>query len=225
MSGKAILSVFCFELRSCWAFSTVADVEGAYYLKHKTLTSFSEEQLVQCDSLDSGCSGGMMEDAMKYVMSVDGLDSELAYPYLRCTYSGNTYCLGYKSKCSSYTSGIGLAALGRVSSWYQISYNNPLAEADIKTALFTSGPLSCAINAYPMVDYSSGIDNPENCGNSFSDLNHGVAFVGFGTSVSTEYWVIKNSWGSDWGVNGYYMITYGSNTCGVSLYVVHAVIS
>jgi len=210
---------------SCWAFSTVADIEGAYYMKYKTLTSRSEEQLVQCDTTDSGCDGGMMEYAMEYIKSVDGLDSDLSYPYLQCSLKGSTYCLGYKSKCSSFTSGIGVNALGRVSGYSQISYNNANAEPDIKTALFTSGPLSCAINAYPMLDYSSGIDDPDDCGNKFSNLNHGVAFVGFGTSQGTQYWLIRNSWGSDWGVNGYYMIVYGSNACGVSLYVLHAVIS
>merc|ERR1712137_31857 len=150
----------------------------------------------------------MGEYGMEYIMAVDGLDNDGAYPYLYCTYEGTTYCLGYTSKCASFTSGIGLSVLARVQSWYYISYNNALAEPDIKDALFSSGPLSCAINAYPMLDYTNGIDDPEGCGNSFSDLNHGVAFVGYGVNNSIKYWYIKNSWGSDWGVDGYYMIVY-----------------
>lgn len=195
-------------------------------MKHDTLKAWSEEQLIQCDDVDSGCNGGMMEYAMKYIISVDGVDTEVDYPYLSCTFSGSTYCVGdYQDECLNYTNGDGLSELGRVSSWYFISYNDAYAEPEIKRSLFNVGPLSCAINAYPMLDYTSGIDDPSDCGDTFSDLNHGVAFVGFGNSStnSTQYWLIKNSWGSDWGEAGYYRIVYGSNECGLSLYVLHSV--
>lgn len=209
---------------SCWAFSTIADVEGSHFMYYGDLEAYSEEQLVQCDDTDSGCDGGMMEIAMEYIMSVDGVDKREHYPYLTCSLYGSTYCEDYEDKCSSFYSGIGLASLGRLNGYYFISYADASAEPSIKLHLFKSGPLSCAINAYPMETYTGGVDDPTGCGNTFSDLNHGVAFVGFGsTSSGTSYWLIRNSWGSEWGMGGYYKIVYGSNACGVSLYVVHSV--
>ena len=70
---------------SCWSFSTTGAVEGAYVaMSGGNLTSLSEEDLVQCDQVDSGCEGGLMDNAFEYVEK-NGLAAEADYPYISGT--------------------------------------------------------------------------------------------------------------------------------------------
>lgn len=65
----------------CWAFSAVAAIEGATQIKKGKLISLSEQQLVDCDTNDYGCSGGLMDTAFEHIMATGGLTTESNYPY------------------------------------------------------------------------------------------------------------------------------------------------
>ena len=86
-----------------------------------------------------------------------------------------------------------------------------------------TGPVSVAINAGPIMSYKSGVFN-DTCEDY---LDHGVTVVGYGTDPNTtlDYWLVKNSWGTDWGDNGYFRIARGRNLCGISEYVSYPVVS
>lgn len=90
-------------------------------------------------------------------------------------------------------------------------------EAAMLRALYNVGPLSIA---YEVVDdfmhYSGGVYSSKACNNTSQDVNHAVLAVGYGTLDGTDYWLVKNSWGADWGVDGYFMIERGVNMCGLS---------
>jgi cathepsin F len=190
----------------CWAFSANANLEGLYARKYGSFRSFSEEQLVDCDYSNNGCFGGNQQNAFDYIRRAGGLMSSTNYPYR-----------GSRTTCSFRAS---LAAV-RVKSWFNAGQN----EESIKNYVYTTGPLSVAINQKMLQFYTGGIitSGPSTC--SPNTLNHGVAIVGYGTQNGVNYWIVKNSWGPNWGEGGYFRISRGFGTCGINKYVVSAVLA
>eukprot|EP00227_Mantoniella_beaufortii_P019581 CAMPEP_0197589154 /NCGR_PEP_ID=MMETSP1326-20131121/10186_1 /TAXON_ID=1155430 /ORGANISM="Genus nov. species nov., Strain RCC2288" /LENGTH=417 /DNA_ID=CAMNT_0043154067 /DNA_START=80 /DNA_END=1333 /DNA_ORIENTATION=+ len=202
---------------SCWAYSTTGAVEGANFIKSGTLTSLSEQQLVDCDhtcdpdepaACDAGCNGGLPANAMEYVMKA-GLDTEDAYPYK-----------AVKGTCAAKKHGPTAATLTNFSF---VSTD----EEQIAAALVSQGPLSIGIDAAWMQTYIGGVACPFLC--SKANLDHGVLIVGYGASKFAPvrlhrepYWIIKNSWGPSWGVEGYYQICKDKGSCGLNTMVVAA---
>jgi len=191
---------------SCWSFSTTGAVEGAYAIKTGTLKSLSEQQLVDCAGSygNHGCNGGMMDYAFSYIMD-NGITSESNYPYV----SGTTKTAG---SCQSFTSQVKLAGC----------YDVPANELALTLALQTQ-PVSVAIEAdtKSFQLYTSGVYNDVGCG---TNLDHGVLAVGFGTnSAGQDYYIVKNSWSSSWGDDGYIYIARNSvststkGICGIAM--------
>ena len=180
---------------SCWAFSTTGSVEGAMFLSTGTLTSFSEQQLVDCSGSygNMGCNGGLMDNAFQYIEKTP-LETESEYPYT-----------ARDGSCKSSGSGV-----GKVADYVDVSRGSP---SQLKAAI-AKGPVSVAIEADQFVfqAYTSGVIT-SGCG---QQLDHGVLAVGYGTESGQEYFLVKNSWGASWGDQGYVKIGAGSsNVCGI----------
>eukprot|EP00727_Mastigamoeba_balamuthi_P006735 m51a1_g2682 putative cysteine protease 1 (312) ;mRNA; f:744792-745727 len=183
---------------SCWAFSAVANAEGAWYRVHQQVVSLSEQQLVSCDTGNSGCNGGLMTTADQYIVA-NGLATDTLYPYV----SGS----GSVPACRQVTAGYHFTS--------SRNFGRLRSDSSIITYLRQYGPLSVAIEADQDVfqSYTSGILDSASCGTT---LDHGVTLVGFGTSGSTPYWIVRNSWGADWGEAGYIRLARGRNMCGIN---------
>jgi len=185
---------------SCWAFSSTGSTEGAHFLAKGALISLSEQNLVDCSNAEGnqGCNGGLMTQAFDYIIKNHGIDTESSYPYT--AQNGN---------CHFSAANIGSTL---------VTYTNVQSgsEADL-VAKINLGPTSVAIDAShsSFQLYKSGIYYEPAC--SSSALDHGVLAVGYGSTGSKDYYIVKNSWGTDWGMAGYIdMSRNRNNNCGIA---------
>ena len=195
---------------SCWAFSTAAADESAWAIKTGTLLSFSEQQLVDCawDQGNLGCSGGWYYWAWDYLTN-SGQMLESDYPYT------STY--GVTGACQ-YNSAKAYGNTASPTDYVEVGATT----ADIKSAL-NVGPLSVAIEAdtYYYQSYSSGVLTGAACG---TYIDHAVVAVGYGTdAIYGEYYLVRNSWGTGWGMSGYVKIGMadGVGICGINQYLAY----
>lgn len=177
-------------------------MEGINQIKTRQLISLSEQELIDCDSENSGCNGGLMEYAFAYIQKAGGVTAENTYPYL--------------AKDETCNSAKANARVVKIDGYEVVPENdeNALMQA------VANQPVSVSIDAsgYDMQFYSEGVFTG-NCG---TDLDHGVVAVGYGTTQDgTKYWIVKNSWGSGWGEKGYIRMQRGVNAkeglCGIAM--------
>jgi cathepsin L len=189
---------------SCWSFSATGSLEGQHAISTGNLVSLSEQNLVSCSSAEGneGCNGGLMDQAFEYVIKNNGIDTEASYPY--------TSGAGQVAKCEFNPANVGATCTG----YTDITKGS---EADLQNATAIVGPISVAMDAglSSFQLYHSGIYDPALC--SSTQLDHGVLVVGYGTETAGAYWIVKNSWGTTWGMEGYfYLARNANNKCGVA---------
>lgn len=193
---------------SCWAFSTTGNVEGAWVAAGNTLAPLSEQFLVSCVSTNRGCGGGLMDNAYAWLLEHrrGEMITEEAYPY-----AGTHVTPHCKSDEELDKLAVGAVITG---------YTHLEESEDTLAAYVAKHPIAIAVDATSFQTYRGGILT--NC--ISRQINHAVLAVGFDTQHMPPYWIIKNSWGPNWGESGYVRIAKGSNQCLVTAYATTAAV-
>ncbi|KAJ3674681.1 hypothetical protein LUZ60_005297 [Juncus effusus] len=187
---------------ACWSFSATGAIEGINKIVTGSLVSVSEQELIDCDrSYNMGCNGGLMDYAYKWVIKNDGIDSESDYPY--------------KAKDGSCNNNKVKNRVVTIDGYTDILPNRE----DLLLQAVATQPISVGIcgSASGFQLYSKGIFT----GPCSTSLDHAVLIVGYGSSDDQDYWIVKNSWGSSWGMDGYILMQRNANNsnglCGINM--------
>ena len=190
---------------ACWAFSTVGPLESQILLQGGGTVDLSEQYLISCNVDGWNCpNGGWF--AHDYHMDKSGQDNNVPGAVLAAEkpYTGTDSACG-ETYDHPYT----------ISNWAYIGSESAVPSTDaIKQAIYTYGPVSVAICAQELFqNYSGGIFNTsESCGSDV--INHAVVLVGWNDNNGNGYWILRNSWGTSWGMSGYMYIGYGVSQVG-----------
>lgn len=181
---------------ACWAFTTVAVIEGLCARRVKKLQEFSEQSLLDCDKSNYGCKGGFSPNAIKHLVKRGGLELETVYPYVFA-----------QTQCHFEPKTVRVKVAGVVN----FKKND---EEGMKRWLFKNGPILVGINSAPLKYYKAGVMNPTPAICNPKKIDHGVTLIGYGVEVNTSsgeklpYWIVKNSWGPRWGENGMIFLSF-----------------
>jgi len=189
---------------SCWAFSAAGAIEGALQIAGGGLSTVSVEELVQCDTQSSGCTGGAQVYAYEFVRD-HGIVADAIYPY--------TSGPGVTGVCNGALTSTDLVAKLR-------GYQTPRTYSEMKAAV-AKQPVAVGLFAEwnGFQAYTGGIISSAGAEAAClgQAVDHGVLIVGYGVDAASgiDYWKVKNSWGASWGDGGYFKIQAGSNICGI----------
>jgi len=191
---------------SCWAFSAVEETESDWIMAGNSMVELSPQQVVDCDTVDQGCNGGDTPTAYAYIKGA-GLETEAAYPYTSGVFGAEE--LGSGSGSCSYNSAD--VAVNITGFSYGTTNND---ETTMQSSVATLGPMSVCLAASAWQTYTSGIMTAAECG---MDVDHCVQVVGYNTGSSLgSYWIVRNSWNTDWGIQGYIWVQLGTNACDIA---------
>jgi len=199
---------------SCWAFSTTENFESMNWLagtrKNPPLV-LGPQQLVDCDPQSQGCGGGWTYWAFEYLMTAGGQESEADYPY---TAQDGT-CMFAASKIaapiSNYTFATNPCESGSC----------PVQDDMLRTAMYNTGPLSICVNAATWSDWTGPEPmTADSCPGDADELDHCVQLVGY--NWPQKYWIVRNSWNTNWGQLGFIFLETEGNTCGLGDVVTYA---
>lgn len=186
---------------SCWAFAAAETLESSNAINTGHLEVLSEQQILDCTLNPmhcggaGGCNGGTIEVAYDQIIKMGGLSSEWAYPY-RSGYGESFVCNRTRSDPV-----VNMSFYGSIK---QNSYDS------MTSVLSNMGPIAVSVDASSWFSYESGIF--DGCDKENVDLDHAVQLVG----MTDNYWLVRNSWGTSWGENGYIRLAKSSVvTCGV----------
>lgn len=196
---------------SCWAFSAVSEIESAVFLATGKLEELSTQQVISCDPVDWGCLGGDTTTAYEYVIHMGGLSTAASYP-------DTSHLTGLDGTCNVHEN-----AVAKISGYeYAVEpcWSGSCANQDengLAAVVAAKGPVSICVNAdVGWQNYMGGVYNAQGCSGAAEMLNHCVQLVGYNKAEEVPYWIIRNSWNTDWGIGGYMYLAMGSNLCGVT---------
>lgn len=189
---------------SCWAFACVESIESMYAKKTKQLVPLSIQQMIDCSYNYSpsllGCNGGNTCSAFDWALKTKTVFvPESTYPYANKVQQCKVLCTANETKgptvadysCNKFTD----------------------SELQMIARIYMVGPLTVAVDASNWNNYQGGVIQ-FHCGEV--PMNHAVQIVGYDLTGSIPYYIVKNSWGTDFGHDGYLYVMYGDNVCSIA---------
>ncbi|XP_034340182.1 cathepsin W [Arvicanthis niloticus] len=202
----------------CWAVAAADNIQALWSIQYHQFVDLSVQELLDCNRCGNGCNGGFVWDAYETVLNNSGLASEKDYPF-QANWKPHR-CLAKEYKKVAW-----------IQDFIMLSSN----EQAIARHLATHGPITVTINMKLLQNYQKGVikATPSSCDPQHAD--HSVLLVGFGREKggmqtgkaltqsrkprrSTPFWILKNSWGVQWGEKGYFRLYRGNNACGITKY-------
>ncbi|KAI6191160.1 hypothetical protein M3Y97_00197900 [Aphelenchoides bicaudatus] len=188
---------------SCFTFGAIGAIEGQWFKKTNKLIAFSEEEVLDCG--DDNCGGGDPLHVYDTIAEIGGLQTEQDYPYIAGSGEGiNDQCNSNDKKFVAYVNG---------------SRALPIHDEILLAKLLaTEGPIEINIDADYLFDYDSGIIKPndQEPGSHPELINHAVLLVAYGVENNQPFWTIKNSWGTNFGEDGYFRVARNANALYIS---------
>ncbi|XP_073661727.1 cathepsin O isoform X1 [Tursiops truncatus] len=182
----------------CWAFTVVGAVESACAIKGQPLEALSVQQVIDCSYSNYGCNGGSPLNALNWLNKMQvKLVRDSEYPFK----AQNGLCRYFSDSHSGFS----------IKGYSAYDFRDQ--EDEMAKALFTLGPLIVVVDAVSWQDYLGGIIQ-HHC--SSGEANHAVLVTGFDKTGSTPYWIVRNSWGTSWGIDGCVHVKMGGNICGIA---------
>ncbi|CAG9857058.1 unnamed protein product [Phyllotreta striolata] len=184
---------------ACWAFSVIGIIESTKALQDGNLTKLSIQQMIDCSYYNFGCTGGDICSLLDWLVTYNiEITTEEAYPLKLRTEPCNPPRSNRTTKLRSYD----------CRSFVQ-------REQLMLHHVATRGPLAVGINAESWQHYIGGTIQ-YHCSNVASSLNHAVQIIGYDLTAPVPYYIVKNSWGEDFGEKGYLKVAVGRNLCGLA---------
>ncbi|CAJ1938664.1 unnamed protein product [Sphenostylis stenocarpa] len=173
------------DCQSHWAFSVTGAIEGINKIVTGNLVTLSAQELLDCDPASHGCAGGFYFNAFGYVIDNGGIDTEANYPYR----AKNGTCNENAKKV--------------------VSIDNLLVVDGTEKGLLcrvSKQPVSVSIDATGLQFYTGGVYGGDNCTKNSRFATFVCLIVGYGSVGGEDYWIVKTSWGKEWGEKGYLLI-------------------
>jgi len=185
---------------SCWAFSATEQLESAYFLQYGDLKELSPQQVTSCTTSCLGCNGGNPIDAWAYISGFGGQEPSADYPYTSGTTQQTGSC---RATASEVAEDVGPS--------YTMIADTPAMESNM-LAQIQDSPMSVCVDATLWQTYTGGVITAQSgCGTA---IDHAVQATGF--SAEGNYWIVRNSWGPEYGEAGFVYVEYGANVCGIT---------
>jgi len=224
---------------SCWAHSAVEQIESQWMLAGNAPWELSVQQVTSCTHATFGCGGGdtvgayqqLMSDETKFGQKTWGVASAAMDPYRQSMYEE---CVGplCTEECSVKGQGTNITDMYKyeaLTGYYvgisDFSYATPACDSTCATQdlkilnanVAATGPASICVNAASWNDYVGGVMTTAACGGyAYDDLDHCVQLTGFDLTAASPYYIVRNSWATNWGNDGYIYLSSAGNTCGLA---------
>lgn len=212
---------------SCWAHGSVSALGDRVKIARKAIgdngvdINLSVQHILNCADVGS-CHGGSVDGPYQWLHSISkkgkGISYETSNPYMACSSEseegickhGDWTCTpeNIAKTCSTFPPAGKCVGLSKYPMVTIKEYGSISGAEAMAKEIAARGPISCGIDASPILKYTSGIVSDAGEG-----IDHVISVVGWGkdSDSNKEYWIVRNSWGEYWGEMGYVRVEKGNN--------------